>query len=94
LQKEFPVSQFHHAKLDNNLQKLITDFNKVNGGNSVNSVLSVIFNTCSFLFTFDTKMLYLKLVNLFKIDPNRSMLFMKHYATKKGKHWNAGQNVK
>lgn len=49
----------------------------VQGG--INETLKVIFNSCSFLFSFETKLLYLKLVSLISVDVQRSMQYLKQH---------------
>ena len=73
-----PISCFHHTKLNSNLQKLIGDPAKFNqAGMQMNLTLRSILNQCSFLFTYETKLLYLRLVHIFRIDSNRAHFYMK-----------------
>ena len=58
---------FHHSKLDSNLKKAFSDpFKLVQGG--INEALRTILNSCSFMFGFETKVLYTKVVGLLSVD--------------------------
>ena len=50
----------------------------------ISDVLKQIFQSCSFLFPFDTKVLYFKLVSFIGIDINRSLYFLENYIKVKG----------
>lgn len=49
----------------------------VSGG--LSGILKQIFQSCSFLFQFETKYLYFKLVSLMAVDVNRSLTFLRNY---------------
>ena len=69
---------FHHAKLDGNLQKAIQDpYQLVSGG--ISQKLRQIFNSCPFLFPFETKQLFFKLVSFIGVDIYRSLYFLKKH---------------
>jgi len=75
---------FHHTKLDSNFQKAICDpFKLVSGG--INENLKVIFSSCAFLFSFNTKLLYLKLISFISVDSLRALNFLRQYMKKTGK---------
>mmetsp|Transcript_15893 Transcript_15893/g.26788 ORF Transcript_15893/g.26788 Transcript_15893/m.26788 type:complete len:315 (-) Transcript_15893:624-1568(-) len=78
---------FHHHKLDSYLQRSIKDpSNLVRGG--ISSMLQQIFINCPFLFPFETKELYFKLISFVSsIDMHRSIYFMRQYLKK---HMGAG----
>lgn len=71
-------SLFHNHKLDSHLQKSIKDpYNLVQG---ISSSLQQIFNNCPYLFPFQTKLLYFKLVSFISaIDVHRSIYFLRQY---------------
>ena len=74
---------FHHSKLDINMLKSIQDPHKlVTGG--LTGILKEIMVSCSFLFHYETKLLYFKLVSSLGVDINRTLAYLKHYLQKKG----------
>ena len=69
---------FHHSKLDANILKSIQDPHKlVSGG--LTGLLKEIFTSCSFLFHYETKLLYFKLVSFLGVDINRSLSYLRQY---------------
>ena len=69
---------FHHYKLDANILKQIQDPHKlVSGG--LTGLLKEIFSSCSFLFHYETKLLYFKLVSFLGIDINRSLGYLRTF---------------
>ena len=73
---------FHHYKLDANILKSIQDPHKlVSGG--LSGLLKEIFASCSFLFHYETKLLYFKLVSFLGVDINRSLGYLRQYQKKK-----------
>jgi hypothetical protein len=83
LKTEVKAHMFHHSKLDANMLKSIQDpYKLVSRG--LSDILKQIFQSCSFLFPFDTKVLYFKLVSFIGIDINRSLYFLKNYMSRKG----------
>lgn len=73
---------FHHYKLDANVLKSIQDPHKlVSGG--LSGLLKEIFSSCSFLFHYETKLLYFKLVSFLGVDINRSLGYLRTYQKKK-----------
>lgn len=50
----------------------------------LSDILKNIFQSCPFLFDFETKLLYFKLVSFIGIDINRSLLFLQNYLNQKG----------
>lgn len=75
---------FHHHKLDLYILKNIQDpYNIVGGG--ITDTLQQIFRNCSFLFPFQTRQLFFKLVSFIgAIDMNRSIYFLRQYIKQKG----------
>lgn len=71
-------SLFHNHKLDSYLQKSIKDpYNLVQG---ISSSMQQIFNNCPYLFPFQTKLLYFKLVSFISaIDVHRSIYFLRQF---------------
>ena len=79
---------FHHYKLDANVLKSIQDPHKlVSGG--LTGLLKEIFSSCSFLFHYETKLLYFKLVSFMGVDINRSLGYLRAYQKKRA----AGQQI-
>ena len=73
---------FHHGKLDANILKQIQDPHRlVSGG--LTGMLKEIFASCSFLFGYETKVLYFKLVSFLGVDINRSLGYLRQYQKKK-----------
>ena len=73
---------FRHHKLDANILKQIQDPHRlVSGG--LTGLLKEIFASCSFLFSYDTKLLYCKLVSFMGVDINRSLCYLRQYQKKK-----------
>lgn len=73
---------FHHFKLDASILKQIQDPVKlVSGG--LSGLLKEIFSSCSFLFHFETKLLYFKLVSFLGVDINRAFGYLRNYQKKK-----------
>ena len=73
---------FHHNHLDTNILKQIQDPHKlVSGG--LTGLLKEIFASCSFLFSYETKLLYFKLVSFLGVDINRSLGYLRQYQKKK-----------
>ena len=73
---------FHHYKLDANVLKLIQDPHKlVTGG--LSGFLKEIFNSCSFLFHYETKLLYFKLVSFMGVDINKCLGYLRSYQKKR-----------
>ena len=69
---------FHHGKLDANILKQIQDPHRlVSGG--LTGMLKEIFASCSFLFGYETKVLYFKLVSFLGVDINRSLGYLRQY---------------
>ena len=69
---------FHHFKLDANILKQLQDPHKlVSGG--LTGLLKEIFQSCSFLFHYETKFLYFKLVSFMGVDVNRSLAYLRDY---------------
>ena len=93
LQSDIDASQFHHTKLDANMLKQIQDpYKLVSSG--LSDILKQIFSTCAFLFPYETKMLYFKLVSFIGVDINRSLYFLKNHMEikkKSGKGLNPAQ---
>jgi len=79
ISEKIDSSVFHHSKLNSNLLKNIKDpYKLVTGG--ISEILQQIFNNCSFLFPYQTKELYFKLVSFIStIDITRSMHFLRQY---------------
>lgn len=50
----------------------------------LSDILKSIFQSCPFLFDFETKLLYFKLVSFIGIDINRSLFFLQNYLSQKG----------
>ena len=76
---------FHHFKLDANVLKQLQDPHKlVSGG--LTGLLKEIFQSCSFLFHYETKLLYFKLVSFMGVDINRSFGYLRNYQKKKATH--------
>ena len=74
--------QFYHYKLDANVLKSIQDPHKlVSGG--LTGLLKEIFGSCSFLFHYETKLLYFKLVSFLGVDINRSLGYLRTYQKKR-----------
>ena len=71
-------SLVHNHKLDSYLQKSIKDpYNLVQG---ISSSMQQIFNNCPYLFPFQTKLLYFKLVSFISaIDVHRSIYFLRQF---------------
>ena len=69
---------FHNHKLDSYLQRSIKDpYNLVQG---ISSSMQQIFNNCPYLFPFQTKLLYFKLVSFISaIDVHRSIYFLRQF---------------
>jgi hypothetical protein len=76
-------SLFHNHKLDSYLQKSIKDpYNLVQG---ISSSMQQIFNNCPYLFPFQTKLLYFKLVSFISaIDVHRSIYFLRQFLRQHG----------
>lgn len=70
-------NMYHHHKLDSFILKNIQDpFNLISGAFS--ELLNQIFKNCSFLFPFQTRQLYFKLISFIgSIDMNRSIYFLR-----------------
>ena len=51
----------------------------------LSDILKQIFSSCAFLFPYETKMLYFKLVSFIGVDINRSLYFLKNYMEVKKK---------
>lgn len=50
----------------------------------LSEILKNVFQSCPFLFDFETKLLYFKLVSFIGIDINRSLFFLQNYLSAKG----------
>lgn len=75
---------FHHHKLDSYIMKNIQDPYNLIGG-VISDTLQQIFRNCPFLFPFQTRELFFKLVSFIgAIDMNRSIYFLKQYLKSKG----------
>ena len=75
-------NMFHHGKLDANILKQIQDPHRlVSGG--LTGLLKEIFASCSFLFGYETKLLYFKLVSFLGVDINRSLGYLRQYQKKR-----------
>ena len=82
LDLQFGVQQiqpnlFHHHKLDSYILKNIQDpYNLISG--AVSETLTQIFRSCPFLFPFQTRLLFFKLISFIgSIDMNRSIFFLR-----------------
>lgn len=68
----------HHAKLDANMLKSIQDpYKLISGG--ISGLLKQIFGQCSFLFNFETKLLYFKLFTLMGLDVTRGINYLREF---------------
>ena len=66
---------FRHAKIDDNMVKSIQNpYRLMKDG--LSEILKSIFKSCPFLFDFETKLLYFKLVSFIGIDRERSLFFL------------------
>jgi hypothetical protein len=74
---------FYHHKLDAYILRNIQDpFNLISG--AVGEVLNKIFKHCSFLFPFQTRLLFFKLISFIgSIDMNRSIFFLRQFLKQK-----------
>ena len=74
---------FHHHKLDAYILKNIQDpYNLISG--AVSDTLNSIFKTCPFLFPFQTRLLFFKLISFIgSIDMNRSIFFLRQFLKQK-----------
>lgn len=74
---------FHHHKLDAYILRNIQDpYNLISG--QVSEILNSIFKTCSFLFPFQTRLLFFKLISFIgSIDMNRSIYFLRQFLKQK-----------
>ena len=73
---EMETNLFHNHKLDTYLQKSIKDpYNLVQG---ISAEMQQVFRNCPYLFPFQTKLLYFKLVSFISsIDVHRSIYFLR-----------------
>jgi hypothetical protein len=74
---------FHHHKLDSYILKNIQDpYNLISG--AVSETLTQIFRSCPFLFPFQTRLLFFKLISFIgSIDMNRSIFFLRQFLKQK-----------
>jgi len=73
---------FFYYKLDANVLKSIQDPHKLISG-GLTGLLKEIFSSCSFLFHYETKLLYFKLVSFLGVDINRSLGYLRAYQKKR-----------
>jgi len=70
---------FHHPKIDSYILRSLQDPYTLTGGKLSDTVKQV-FNSCPFLFPFQTRQLFFKLFSFIgAIDMNRSIYFLKKY---------------
>lgn len=73
-----------HSQIDRLFQRQIQDpYNMVTGG--LPETLKAIFESCQFLFSFETRQLYLRCVQLIPVDLNRSITFLRQHLKSQGK---------
>ncbi len=82
--KNLPSTMFIHPKMDSLVMKSIQDPYVLIGG-MVSQEIKEIFNSCSFMFPYETRQLFFKLVSFIgSIDVNRSVFFLKQFLKSKG----------
>jgi len=76
---ELHQNAFHHHKLDAFILKNIQDpYTLIGGG--ISDTLQQIFRNCPFLFPFQTRQLFFKLISFIgAIDMNRSIYFLRQF---------------
>lgn len=82
---DFNEHLFQHHKLDATLMRqTIQNPYRISTG-TASRVLTQVFNACPFLFSYQTKVLYLSVVQITSVDINRSLHNLKFYVERKKK---------